>query len=475
MRVPIFHRLVTNGFTMSGTMLHAKRYMRYFVYWPMLLHKAPLRRALVICYGVGLTAGAVTDLESVESIDVVEISRDVLQMSDVMYAPDAHPLHDRRVRLHLEDGRYFLQTTDERFDLITGEPPPPHAPGTVNLYTREYFRLVYDRLAEGGIATYWLPVARPEPEEMNVNAIIRAFCDVFEDCSLWNGTPFDWMLVGTRHATGPVSQTQFSKAWDPGPLGDRLREIGFEVPQQIGATFLGDVDYLKQLTATTLPLTDDFPRRLRSPYAGLPPSDPRKGDYYREIIDPDRARRAFEASRFIRYLWPERVIRETLPFFDHQGIINRTIFFGAASPLPQIEDLHFLLTQTTLRQLPLWLLGLGNHPSGPRLADLHSDEPDAVDHELGLHALAERDYLVAVAHLARSTQRGVTGAQPLLAYALCLAGRLDAAGEVARNARPRTQDEVDFWRWLGATFGVGPNAVPAGPGEEQRSPSRPNP
>ena len=42
--------------------------------------------------------------------------------------------------------------------MITGEPPPPLTPGTVNLYTREYFQLIYDRLAEGGIATYWLPI-----------------------------------------------------------------------------------------------------------------------------------------------------------------------------------------------------------------------------------------------------------------------------------------------------------------------------
>lgn len=60
-------------------------------------------------------------------------------MSDIIYTPDAHPLRDPRVQVHLEDGRFFLQTTDERFDLITGEPPPPRTPGTVNLYTREYF------------------------------------------------------------------------------------------------------------------------------------------------------------------------------------------------------------------------------------------------------------------------------------------------------------------------------------------------
>ena len=38
MEKPLFHRLVTNSFSMSGTQVTGKRYMRYFAYWPMLVH-----------------------------------------------------------------------------------------------------------------------------------------------------------------------------------------------------------------------------------------------------------------------------------------------------------------------------------------------------------------------------------------------------------------------------------------------------
>ena len=67
-------------------------------------------------------------------------------------------LRDPRVKIHVEDGRQFLQATDERFDLITSEPPPPRAAGVVNLYTKEYFQLIRSRLAPGGMAAYWLPM-----------------------------------------------------------------------------------------------------------------------------------------------------------------------------------------------------------------------------------------------------------------------------------------------------------------------------
>ena len=38
---PVYNRLVTNGFSMTGTAVPGLRYMRYFAYWPMLLHEAP--------------------------------------------------------------------------------------------------------------------------------------------------------------------------------------------------------------------------------------------------------------------------------------------------------------------------------------------------------------------------------------------------------------------------------------------------
>ncbi len=123
---PVYHRLVTNGFTMSGTGSPAKRYMRLYAFWPAIVRAAPLRRALVISYGVGVTAKAARDLESLQHIDVVDISRDIVELSDLLYTPENHPLRDPRVRLHIEDGRQFLQTTTGRYDLITGEPPLDH-------------------------------------------------------------------------------------------------------------------------------------------------------------------------------------------------------------------------------------------------------------------------------------------------------------------------------------------------------------
>ena len=160
--------------------------MKLYVYWPMAVHPGPTSRAADLLRR-GQHREGDDRLERLETIDVVDISRDVARHEPRRLSERAdNPLRDPRVRLHVEDGRYFLQTTDRRFDLITAEPPPPQSAGTVNLYTREYFQLLRDRLAEGGIVAYWLPLHALS--DVSARAILAAFCDVFEDCSLWNGS-----------------------------------------------------------------------------------------------------------------------------------------------------------------------------------------------------------------------------------------------------------------------------------------------
>jgi spermidine synthase len=457
---PVYNRLVTNGFSMSGTAVAAQRYMRYFAYLPTMIHAAPLRRALLICYGVGVTASALTDIPALESIDIVETSADVVAMSDVIYSPTEHPLRDRRVRLHLDDGRSFLLTSSDKYDLITGEPPPPRTPGAVNIYTREFFQLVYHHLAEGGIATYWLPVARPDPGT-DVDTIIRGFCAVFADCSLWNATPSDFMLLGTRHAAVPVPETNFSSAWHVPRLAANLREIAFEVPEQFGATFLGDAAYLGELVANTPPLTDDFPQRLR-PVPGRPslsdPTyavDPATMRHYEGVLDPARAREAFARSDLIRTLWPSDLRERTLMFFEFQRITNRILWEGG-QPLGQIEDLHALLTKTSFETLPLWLLG--SDAGITRIAGTADESNPTAEYVRGLSALARRDYADAVSRLAHAEALGarVPTIRPLIVYALCLDARYETARQQANGVSPRTPDEQHFWTWIGSEFGVGP-------------------
>jgi spermidine synthase len=452
---PLYHRLVTNGFSMASTRLTDERYMRYFVYWPMLMHGGPIRRALVVCYGVGVTLSAVTELPSIESIDVAEISPDIAAMSGRIYPPGHSPLADPRVSLHIADGRQFLAATDRRFDLITGEPPPPLTPGAANLYTREYFQLMHDRLAEGGIATYWLPVA--DGAVFGVSPIIRAFCDVFEDCSLWSGTLFDWVLIGTRHAPGPGSDAAFAGAWNDPAIGSHLRSVLFELPQQFGATFVGDAAYLKTLTAATPPLTDNFPRRVLPDSPAPLFGDPRYAEAMNAFVvalDPKRARTAFAQSPFIRHLWPPALVDATLPFFEQRALVN-AVMAGSATPLRYIAELDDLLTHTDLRMLPLWILG--SNKVVQDVASTGDDGTGLVEYHLGARLLVARSYRAAANYFAAAERRGLRAPwlRPIRIYALCLAGEVETAERLIPAVEADDQDSHQFWDFMESRFGLG--------------------
>jgi predicted membrane-bound spermidine synthase len=460
-----FLRLVTNGFSMSASEARVRRYMKLFVYWPVALGPAP-RRALLISYGLGVTAKALTDTTSLEHIDVVDTSREILAMSDLVYPdPLEHPLSDPRVEIHIEDGRYFLETTERRYDLITGEPPPPGLAGVVNLYTREYFQLAYDRLTHDGILTYWLPVHSLDPDQ--AKAIIRAFCDVFADCSLWNGIRMNWMLVGSRDARWPGSEDSFRRQWEDPAVAPEMHRLGFERPEQLGATFIADPSGLRKLTRDSRALVDDFPKRLDG-------SDMILADkirIYTSWIDAATARRRFEDSEFIRRVWPPVLREATLAEFDHQRMLEEGT--GQVQGLGMgriLRDIHAAQMGSSLETLVLWKLGFNDDEVLAAERSIANGSP----HEplllvLAARALAERDFQKAASLYERAAQRNPQHLLRLVTrqiYALCMAGRSDEAQAVADRLSDRlriTSENADLWKWLGEAFGIdGPSAGPSG-------------
>jgi spermidine synthase len=342
--------MVTNSHPMAGNSWGARRYMKLFTYLPAAVHPN-LEHALLISFGCGQTARSLVDTASLKHIDVVDISRDIIEMNSVIF-PDPHdrPANDPRVKVHIEDGRYFLASTAERYDLITAEPPPPSLAGVVNLYTREFFELVYDRLAEGGITTYWLPIH--DLTDSSSKSILRAFCDVFEDCTLWQGSASNLMMVGTRGNHPTVSLDHFESQWRDPRVGPELRSLGFERPEQLGALFIGDTDWLRAITADTPPLVDDQPNLLYASFAKTDASllsrypnwsKDQPDAYFLNKRHPIKypnptfeswinvgpeAQVRFQRSGLVRRLFPPNMIVRSLPYFPVQHALADIIDLG---------------------------------------------------------------------------------------------------------------------------------------------------
>jgi spermidine synthase len=444
---PVAYRLVTNGYSMSGTDYADRRYMKLFVYWAVAVNPN-IRQALLVSYGLGSTAKALTDTRSLTGIHVVDISRDILDMSAVVFAPAASPLADSRVHVHVEDGRFFLQTTGETFDLITGEPPPPKASGVVNLYSREYFQLLHARLREGGVATYWLPVE--ELDEGDARAVVAAFCAVFADCSLWSGAGAHWMLAGTRGLRTAPTEAEFTAQWRDPVVKPELIGLGFEMPEQLGATFLADRQQLAPWLSGALPLDDDHPHRL-SPAR----PHPAQQKFIDRWMDEPRARLRFERSQRVRTLWPPPLRRRSLDLFTPQRVVNDV----TSTPVrfSGFEALRDLLVDSPLRTLPL--LVAGSNPVLQAIAHrgfAGGARSPALAEQMAISALAGRDYPAAADRYAKAAATG--GRQAVRrriyqAFALAMAEQPDAANRVLTTlgaAPGATPDEAQGLRWLHA-------------------------
>ena len=86
---------------------------------PMLLHPDP-RRVLTIGMGAGMTAGAVAR-HPVETVRIVDLVASLEETAPYFSQQNHDVLSDERTRFTVGDGRNFLLTTNERFDVIVAD------------------------------------------------------------------------------------------------------------------------------------------------------------------------------------------------------------------------------------------------------------------------------------------------------------------------------------------------------------------
>jgi spermidine synthase len=267
--------LLTPGISMSTTRGDARRYMAMMAHAAVLAARGSAR-ALLICYGVGNTASALLAHGRLQRLDVVDISPEVLALSEHFAAArGSDPLRDPRTHVFVDDGRHHLITHDTRYDIITAEPPPPNYAGVANLYSRELYRLARGRLAAGGVITQWLPVFQLADDD--VRAMIAAFVAELPHTALLYGYDQELILIGSSDPL--VMRTQVDPA-----LTQALQHsyIG-GIEDVLGAVLQTDAE-LRAHVQGIEPLSDERPT------IQYPRQDVREGTFYSSRFAPDSAR-----------------------------------------------------------------------------------------------------------------------------------------------------------------------------------------
>jgi spermidine synthase len=450
-----YYRLLTNSFSMSATSPRNQRYMRLFAYLPLALHPGA-RDVLLICYGCGVTADAFTQKSSLERIDIVDISKEVLSLADSYVGINySNPLRDPRVHPIVQDGRFFLQASARKYDIISGEPPPPKNAGSVNLYTREFFSLMKSRLRENGIATFWLPIDQLKLSE--AKSILRAFHDAFSNASVWASADENWIMMGINGPGRRTNEEELRQLWSDPAIGADLRHIGVEVPSQLGALFLMDGEEIDRITHEVQPLTDNYPKRLSDAQWDRQENF----DFVAAYMEPASVSERFEGSQLIKRIWPETLSKSMESLFA----IRQTRYLSETVGSNKLAELDLFLRGTRLRMPVLEALGSDELRFAIAQRVAHETEPPPLEivPDLIAGALAQRDLAEAIRLLESQKDRGALGVHEmlLLTYLYCLNANLDKAEEfAAANSASINNDSSADWLWkkLETDFGFHPPA-----------------
>ncbi len=185
-----------------------------FIYHEAIVHPAMIshdfpQRVFVAGGGEGATAREILKHPSVKEIVIVDLDRDAVDACK-KYLPEWHQgaFEDKRVRIYFEDGRSFLEKSDN-FDIIILDLPESADGGpALMLYTKEFYKLVYNRLNIDGIAV--AQAASTASHNLNIfSSIAKTLLEVFPIVRPYTAnvpsffTPWGFMLASKK--TDPLS------------------------------------------------------------------------------------------------------------------------------------------------------------------------------------------------------------------------------------------------------------------------------
>jgi predicted membrane-bound spermidine synthase len=261
--------LAINGASYALTIMPCKRYMRLLGHLPVLLHPHP-ESALNICFGTGTTAGSVAIQPEIKSLDIVDLSPEVLKSARFFTKSNHGVLDNPKVHAQVNDGRNFLLCTQNRYDVITFEPPPPVESGIVNLYTTEFYQLAKSRLKPGGMICQWVPLH--EQSMLLWKMLIQSCRQIFPYVSIWEPSTGEALILAS---TAPivVDYKQLSDKLDrDSEVKKSLSEVGLGSAAALLSTYAISGDDLDRFIQGVPAVTDDKPAlEFFAPYAGKLP------------------------------------------------------------------------------------------------------------------------------------------------------------------------------------------------------------
>lgn len=222
-----------------------------------MLHKGEPKDALVIGLGSGVTLGMM-ELYPFKSFDVVELEPAVVDAARFFSKANNDALDDKRVRLHVTDGRSYLSSIEKKYDVIVSGVSDPWISGVSNLFTYDYFMELKSKLKDGGVVALWFPNYRSTQEDFKVG--LNSFAAVFPEVSVWfhYKSELDLAVIGSMDEHS-IDLDKLNAVFSDPKIKEELEAIDINSPYDIFSLYLAGGDDLRAYLGEAGINTDERP------------------------------------------------------------------------------------------------------------------------------------------------------------------------------------------------------------------------
>jgi spermidine synthase len=215
---------------------------------PALLHPQA-RSALMVSFGNGIATGALSR-HGIPRIQAVELVAEQVAAARLYQQENRGVLDYPGLEITIEDGRNYLLRSDERFDIITADATHPVNTSSWALFTREFYGLVRQRLADDGVFVQWLPFH--DLSSQDFRDIVKTFQSIFPHTSLWYTGGTHSFLVATPQALTQAAVVGLDGRIKAAGVGDDLGD-----GRKLADDMLMDEQAVARYVASAHVVTDD--------------------------------------------------------------------------------------------------------------------------------------------------------------------------------------------------------------------------
>lgn len=215
---------------------------------PLLLHPEP-KQVCFLGLATGITPSAALQHSTIESIEIVELSRMVVEAAEEFFSEyNAGITESPAARIVVEDGRTFIASQPNHYDVVIGDLFLPWRAGVGRLYSVEHLQAVKTSLRSGGLFCQWLPLYQFTAEQLEL--VLSTFQSVFPKAYLFEGklelgAP---VLAMVGYRDGALNWQEVEQACDRERLVNRIKDPTVRHVEGLAMLFRGGWDQKRGIT-----------------------------------------------------------------------------------------------------------------------------------------------------------------------------------------------------------------------------------